>query len=145
RTTPRPSSRCRSSYYSRAYFEPGAVVARWAIQESFQSAKGEVGQDHYQVRRYDSWYRAGGQESRHQAHGVRTEHRGERRRTQVQSQLVDEQQGTLVPKATANSATHTRRQDRAATSARRGGQDRLQRRSGPHVGQCLVRLASVRS
>jgi len=31
--------------------------ARWAIEESFQSAKGEVGLDQYQVRRYDSWYR----------------------------------------------------------------------------------------
>jgi hypothetical protein len=30
---------------------------RWAIEETFQSAKGEVGLDHYQVRRYDSWYR----------------------------------------------------------------------------------------
>lgn len=31
--------------------------ARWAIEESFQSAKGEVGLDQYQVRRYDPWYR----------------------------------------------------------------------------------------
>lgn len=31
--------------------------ARWAIEESFQSAKGEVGLDHYQVRRYDAWHR----------------------------------------------------------------------------------------
>jgi SRSO17 transposase len=31
--------------------------ARWAIEESFQSAKGEVGLDHYQVRRYEAWYR----------------------------------------------------------------------------------------
>ena len=31
--------------------------ARRAIEESFQSAKGEVGLDRYQVRRYDSWYR----------------------------------------------------------------------------------------
>jgi hypothetical protein len=31
--------------------------ARWAIEESLQSAKGEVGLDHYQVRRYDAWYR----------------------------------------------------------------------------------------
>jgi SRSO17 transposase len=30
---------------------------RWAIEESFQTAKGEVGLDHYQVRRYDAWYR----------------------------------------------------------------------------------------
>jgi SRSO17 transposase len=44
---------------------PDATVAdlvavagrRWAIEESFQTAKGEVGLDHYQVRRYDAWYR----------------------------------------------------------------------------------------
>jgi SRSO17 transposase len=30
---------------------------RWAVQESFQTAKGEVGLDHYEVRRYDAWYR----------------------------------------------------------------------------------------
>ncbi len=30
---------------------------RWAIEESFQTAKGEVGLDHYQVRRYPAWYR----------------------------------------------------------------------------------------
>lgn len=31
--------------------------ARWAIEETFQTSKGEVGLDHYQVRRYDGWYR----------------------------------------------------------------------------------------
>lgn len=30
---------------------------RWAIEETFQSAKGEVGLDHYQVRHYESCYR----------------------------------------------------------------------------------------
>ena len=30
---------------------------RWAIEECFQSTKGETGLDQYQVRRYDSWYR----------------------------------------------------------------------------------------
>jgi SRSO17 transposase len=30
---------------------------RWAIEESFQAAKNETGLDHYQVRRYDAWYR----------------------------------------------------------------------------------------
>src|SRR3954462_2713315 len=30
---------------------------RWAIEESFQTAKSEVGLDHYQVRRYAAWYR----------------------------------------------------------------------------------------
>ncbi|WP_460495030.1 IS701 family transposase [Dactylosporangium cerinum] len=31
--------------------------ARWAIEECFKHAKGETGLDHYQVRRYDAWYR----------------------------------------------------------------------------------------
>lgn len=30
---------------------------RWAIEESFQSAKGEVGLDHYEVRSWHGWYR----------------------------------------------------------------------------------------
>ncbi|WP_327034868.1 IS701 family transposase [Micromonospora ureilytica] len=30
---------------------------RWAIEECFQTAKTQVGLDHYQVRRYDAWYR----------------------------------------------------------------------------------------
>jgi SRSO17 transposase len=30
---------------------------RWAIEECFQQAKTETGLDHYQVRRYDAWYR----------------------------------------------------------------------------------------
>jgi SRSO17 transposase len=30
--------------------------SRWAIEESFQTAKNEVGLDQYQVRRYDAWH-----------------------------------------------------------------------------------------
>ena len=30
---------------------------RWAVEECFQTAKNETGLDHYQVRRYDAWYR----------------------------------------------------------------------------------------
>jgi SRSO17 transposase len=30
---------------------------RWAVKECFQAAKGQVGLDHYEVRRYDAWYR----------------------------------------------------------------------------------------
>jgi SRSO17 transposase len=30
---------------------------RWAIEECFESAKGEVGLDHYEVRRWVGWYR----------------------------------------------------------------------------------------
>jgi SRSO17 transposase len=33
------------------------AAARWQIEECFQAAKGEAGLDHYQVRRYDAWYR----------------------------------------------------------------------------------------
>jgi SRSO17 transposase len=32
------------------------AAARWAVEESFQTAKNEVGLDQYQVRRYDAWY-----------------------------------------------------------------------------------------
>jgi SRSO17 transposase len=31
--------------------------ARWTVECGFQQAKGEVGLDHYEVRRYDAWYR----------------------------------------------------------------------------------------
>jgi SRSO17 transposase len=31
--------------------------ARWAIAECVQTAKNETGLDHYQVRRYQAWYR----------------------------------------------------------------------------------------
>jgi SRSO17 transposase len=31
--------------------------SRWAVEESFQAGKGQAGLDHYQVRRYDAWYR----------------------------------------------------------------------------------------
>jgi SRSO17 transposase len=34
-----------------------AAGTRWAVEESFQAAKDQVGLDHYQVRRYDAWYR----------------------------------------------------------------------------------------
>jgi SRSO17 transposase len=30
---------------------------RWAIEESFQDAKGAVGLDQYEVRKWDAWYR----------------------------------------------------------------------------------------
>jgi SRSO17 transposase len=31
--------------------------SRWAVEECFQAAKDQVGLDHYQVRRWDAWYR----------------------------------------------------------------------------------------
>jgi SRSO17 transposase len=30
---------------------------RWAIEDGFQQAKGEIGLDHYEVRRWPGWYR----------------------------------------------------------------------------------------
>ena len=30
---------------------------RWAVEQGFELAKGEVGLDHYEVRRWDGWYR----------------------------------------------------------------------------------------
>jgi SRSO17 transposase len=35
----------------------GVAGTRWAVEECFQAAKDQVGLDHYQVRRYDAWYR----------------------------------------------------------------------------------------
>jgi SRSO17 transposase len=51
--------------YYLCYGPPGTPLrelarvagTRWAIEETFQTAKGEVGLDQYQVRRYDAWYR----------------------------------------------------------------------------------------
>jgi SRSO17 transposase len=31
--------------------------SRWGVEETFQFAKNDTGLDHYQVRRYDAWYR----------------------------------------------------------------------------------------
>ncbi len=31
--------------------------SRWAIEECFEEAKGQVGLDQYEVRRWDGWYR----------------------------------------------------------------------------------------
>jgi SRSO17 transposase len=33
------------------------VGTRWAIEERFETAKGEVGFDHYEVRSWHGWYR----------------------------------------------------------------------------------------
>jgi SRSO17 transposase len=35
----------------------GVAGIRWAVEECFQAGKGQLGLDHYQVRRYDAWYR----------------------------------------------------------------------------------------
>nr|WP_216639960.1 hypothetical protein [Arthrobacter sp. QXT-31] len=44
---------------NRAALAEMARVAgvRWLIEETFQTAKGEAGLDHYQVRQYTGWYR----------------------------------------------------------------------------------------
>jgi SRSO17 transposase len=33
------------------------AASRWAVEETFQFAKNETGLDHYQIRRYNAWYR----------------------------------------------------------------------------------------
>ena len=51
--------------YYRVYGPVGTPVTemvrvagrRWTIEEGFEQAKGEVGLDQYEVRRYDAWYR----------------------------------------------------------------------------------------
>lgn len=51
--------------YYRAYGSEEATVeelakvagSRWSIEEGFERAKGEVGLDHYEVRRWDGWHR----------------------------------------------------------------------------------------
>ena len=35
----------------------GACQERWMVEECFAEAKGEVGLDHYEVRKWDSWHR----------------------------------------------------------------------------------------
>lgn len=51
--------------YYRAYGSEEATVeelakvagSRWSIEEGFERAEGEVGLDHYEVRRWDGWHR----------------------------------------------------------------------------------------
>ena len=35
----------------------GVAGMRWAIEESFEDAKGSVGLDQYEVRKWQAWYR----------------------------------------------------------------------------------------
>jgi SRSO17 transposase len=35
----------------------GVAESRWGVEETFQFSKNETGLDHYQVRKYDAWYR----------------------------------------------------------------------------------------
>jgi SRSO17 transposase len=49
---------------------------RWAVEDCFQAAKDQVGLDHYQVRRWDGWYR---HMERHEALWDRVEVRDLRR------------------------------------------------------------------
>ncbi len=51
--------------YFWCYAPPGTTLAelvavagaRWAVEDCFAEAKNETGLDHYQVRRWDAWYR----------------------------------------------------------------------------------------
>jgi SRSO17 transposase len=48
---------CRSSTPAPLAELVRVAGSRWAVEETFQFAKNETGLDHYQVRRYDAWYR----------------------------------------------------------------------------------------
>jgi hypothetical protein len=37
--------------------EPGVCQERWAIEGAFEEAKGEIGMDHYEVRKWGAWHR----------------------------------------------------------------------------------------
>ena len=47
--------------YAPATTSPAQLVrvagARWAVEEAFAQAKGEVGLDQYEVRQWTAWYR----------------------------------------------------------------------------------------
>lgn len=51
-----PTSRCFGRRGTRLRDLVRVAGSRWSIEESFQTAKNEVGLDQYQVRRYDAWY-----------------------------------------------------------------------------------------
>jgi SRSO17 transposase len=48
---------CRSSHPVPVAELVRVAGSRWGVEETFQFAKNETGLDHYQVRRYDAWYR----------------------------------------------------------------------------------------
>jgi SRSO17 transposase len=47
--------------YGPAATPPAQLVrvagTRWAVEEAFAQAKGEVGLDHYEVRQWEAWHR----------------------------------------------------------------------------------------
>jgi SRSO17 transposase len=48
---------CRSSQPVPVAELVRVAGSRWGVEETFQFAKNETGLDHYQVRKYDAWYR----------------------------------------------------------------------------------------
>lgn len=48
---------CRSSLPVPVAELVRVAGSRWAVEETFQFSKNETGLDHYQVRKYDAWYR----------------------------------------------------------------------------------------
>lgn len=56
-----PTERAYYRVYGPADTSPTAMVAvaggRWGIETAFEEAKGLIGLDHYEVRRWDGWYR----------------------------------------------------------------------------------------
>lgn len=48
---------CHSTYPAPIAELVRVAGSRWAVEETFQFTKNETGLDHYQVRKYDAWYR----------------------------------------------------------------------------------------
>ncbi|WP_442875948.1 IS701 family transposase [Amycolatopsis sp. NBC_01488] len=48
---------CHSTYPVPVAELVRVAGSRWAVEETFQFAKNETGLDHYQVRKYQAWYR----------------------------------------------------------------------------------------
>jgi SRSO17 transposase len=48
---------CHSTYPAPLAELVRVAGSRWAVEETFQFAKNETGLDHYQVRKYEAWYR----------------------------------------------------------------------------------------
>lgn len=48
---------CHSTYPAPIAELVRVAGSRWAVEETFQFTKNETGLDHYQVRKYEAWYR----------------------------------------------------------------------------------------
>ena len=61
RSVREPTERAYSRVYAPVDTEPRAMIRvagrRWCIETAFEEAKGLVGLDHYEVRRWEGWHR----------------------------------------------------------------------------------------